>query len=67
MKKGVNSIKKNVVQTEMISRRVYFIVCPICEKKIRGTDTESLNFNFRLHKDKHKRRGEKVKQSKVKK
>jgi len=49
-----NKIKSRE-ETKEVTKITYYICCPECNKEIRGTNTSQVEYNLKLHLDKHKK------------
>jgi len=50
--------KQKIKQREIKKKKViiqYYIYCPICNKEIKGTKPTQVDYNLKLHLDKHKK------------
>ena len=51
--------KENEIRYREEVKKKYYIYCPICEKEIKGNGPTHVEFNLKLHIDKHERKKEK--------
>jgi len=49
-KKNPSKMKKTIIKSERV---VYSEPCPSCRKEIKGFSESNLEYNMRLHKEKH--------------
>ena len=49
-------IEKREVEQKPKIKTEYFVDCPICKKEIKGTSKSQVEYNLKLHIDKHKRK-----------
>ena len=48
-------MKNKKIKQREEKRIVYFIYCPICEKEIKGTSVSQVEYNLKLHLEKHEK------------
>jgi len=48
-------MKNRKIKQREEKRKVYFVSCPICKKEIKGTSVSQVEYNLKLHLEKHKK------------
>ena len=43
------------MKTRDVVKKQYFLNCPVCDEELKGTSSSQVEYNLKLHLDKHKR------------
>jgi len=55
-------MKPKIKQKEEV-KKVYYVYCPECDREIKGTSPSQVEYNLRLHLEKHHKEKQEVKKN----